>query len=304
MAVNREIWLNYIAENLFEDNPHLDKCIDNSAGVNGYTVHIPSAGTAATVTRNNTSYPVAVTERSDNDAYYTIDSFQIGPIRLDNADQYELSYDKMRSVMNDFMMGLREEIGTWLNYKWAASASAYIVRTTGNALSTNLANSTATGTRKVLLAYDLMMAAKALDDIPVPAQNRWAMLDTTMYYELLNDLKFGEFRRTVEEADLKRGIIPELFGFGILKRPTIFTYTNASTPVVKAPGAAAATSDNRAAICWQADMVEKAMGSIDWWDTESAEHFTKDLIAAEIRFGGRKRRYDGAGVVSIVQAAG
>ena len=69
-TIAREVWLNMFEENLFD--PSLQKIQqaikDDSAFIwsgmgGGATVHIPNAGTAASITKDNDTYPVAAAKR-------------------------------------------------------------------------------------------------------------------------------------------------------------------------------------------------------------------------------------------------
>ena len=68
------------------------------------TVHIPNAGTAASVTRNRSSFPATVSKRTDNDANYDIDEFTIDPITVEHSEEVEASYNKMESLLIDAML--------------------------------------------------------------------------------------------------------------------------------------------------------------------------------------------------------
>jgi len=299
MAINKEIWQKFIAENLFEDNPHLDLAVVADENVEGKTVHIPSAGAAATVTRNRSSFPAVVVDRTDNDATYDIDEFSIDPVRVANAELHELSFDKMASLMNDVMMSLREAVGDWMFYNWRVTSATYMTRTTGTTVAAHAPS--ATGTRKRILAADIQTAARILNHYKVPMADRYVALDAFMYDQLLSDLRFGEFRDSVKEMDLARGIIGQLFGFNIIMRPTVLYYDNTGTPVPRSPDDAGATTDYAAAICWQKNMVERAFGAIDVFEDIDNPMYYGSIISGLVRSGGRKRRYSGLGVVAIIQ---
>ncbi len=302
MAINVEIWQDYIAENLFENNEFINLAINADGNVNGKTVHIPSAGSAATVTRNLTNFPATVTERTDADATYSIDEFYIAPVRVPQADLYELSYDKMNSLMLDVMGNMQDTVGNWMLYNWRATADAYIARTTGADVEAHV-SSAVTGNRKKFIAADLQAASRILTHAKAPMGERYCLLDAYMYDQLLSDLKFGEFRETIKEADLARGIIGNLFGFKILLRPTVLTYDNTGTPVAREPGYTAAATDNGAALCWSKWAVERALGDVKVFENIQDPTYYGDIISGYVRSGGRKRRNDGVGVVAIVQAA-
>lgn len=86
MALAREVWLNIVEDNLFTPTlQQIQTAIkDDSAfvytGGGVSTVHIPNAGTAASITKGNDTYPVAVTKRTDNDNSYSLSNYEVGPV--------------------------------------------------------------------------------------------------------------------------------------------------------------------------------------------------------------------------------
>jgi len=299
MAIQKEIWTDYITENLYTNNEFLKLCMIADDRVKGKTVHMASAGTAASVTRNRTVLPATIVQRDDDDNSYNIDEFTIDPTLIPNADQVELAYDKMDSIMYDTMHNLSASVGNWMLYNWRATSSSYQVRTTGGSATTHISGST--GTRKKILAADIQTAARIMNNLDIENSDRYILLDAYMYDQLLMDLRFGEFRDTIKEADLARGIIGKLHGFDILNRGTVLSYTNAGTPAARLPGAAALTTANGAAVCWQKAAVERALGEIKFFENLDDASYYGDYYSGLVRAGGIKRRYDGKGVVAIVQ---
>ena len=297
--IQKEIWTDYIAENLYKNNDFLNMCFVADDRVNGKTVHMGSAGTAASVTRNRTVLPATVVQRTDDDNSYDIDEFTVDPTVIPNADTVELTYDKIDSVMYDTMKNLSQSVGSWMLYNWRATAAAYQVRTTGGSADTHISGTT--GTRKKLLAADIQSAARTFNDLDIEDTDRYILLDAYMYNQLLSDLKFGEFRDSVKQMDLAKGIIGELYGFNILRRGTVLNYTNAPLPITREPGAAALATANGAAICWQKAAVERAFGDIKFFEAIGLPEYYGDTYSGLVRSGGIKRRYDGKGVVSIIQ---
>ena len=97
MAIQKEVWIPAIEENIYKGLEIISNvCTDDSTYVGNKTVHIPNAGTAPTVSRGNTTYPVAITERTDSDVNYNLTNFEIGPVRLGWADSLQLSYEKLK----------------------------------------------------------------------------------------------------------------------------------------------------------------------------------------------------------------
>jgi hypothetical protein len=86
-----------------------------------------------------------------------------------------------------------------------------------------------------------------------------------------------------------------------MERSSTTIYTEATPPVPKAPGAAAAATDNQSVICWQKNAVAKALGSAKFFEQLNTPLYYGDVYSAAIRLGGRKRRTNGEGVIAVVQ---
>lgn len=302
-GVEVEIWVDYIIGNLFKDDQFLNDCFDESEYVlGGAVVHIPQAGAKPTVVKNRSSYPAVAVRRTDTDITYPLDEYSTDPTHITDAEAAQASYSKMDSVLGEHVASLSENYADDMLYKWAPTDAACIIRTTGADAATALSAS-ATGTRKTFVKEDLQRAQALLDKQKVSKKDRFALIPTDMASELKNDadLKKRDFGA---ELDLKDGVIGKLYGFTLRERTDTVLYTNAATPVPKAPGAAGAATDNLAVICWQKNAVARAMGSKKFFEDLKSALYYGDIYSCAIRLGGRKRRSDGYGVVAIVQAAG
>ena len=83
MAVQKEIWMNHIVENLFADNSFLSKAFDADEFVNqGKTVHIPNAGAPSNVVKNRNTFPAEVKSRDDIDLTFDLDNYSTDPIKI------------------------------------------------------------------------------------------------------------------------------------------------------------------------------------------------------------------------------
>lgn len=305
-AIQREIWADYIMKNLFKDSSFIKHAYNADRFVNqGKIVHIPQAGAKPTVTRNRSTLPAAVTSRVDTDVLYSLDEFTTDPTLIENADTIELSYDLMADVLSDHIESLQENIGDWMLYNWVANIQgggvvARVIRTTGSTAATTAPG--ATGNRKVFTKDEVKAARTLFNKQNMPKENRKLLLPSDMLDQLMSDADMLK-RDYAGELDLKNGTIVRLFGFDILERSDVITYDNTGTPIAKLPGAATATDDNLAALAWCPNAVERAVGEVKFFENLNDPTFFGDLYSALARVGGRKRRKDGKGILSIVQAA-
>lgn len=301
-AINPEVWQKYILENLFKDNSFLNYAYNADDYVfNGKIVHIQNAGNPSNVVKDRTTLPATVKRRQDISISYELSPFTSDPSFIPNADRVELSYDKMASVLNTDMAILKEKVAEWMLYNWRATESDRIIRTTGGSVAAHL--SSATGNRKLLLAADLKRARKLMNKLNIPAEGRFAMIDSDMYDQLTNDANFTSNRDAIRELNLPEGTINRLYGFNIIERSSVLIANNASTPVIKDPDASGATTDNGVVLCWQQNSVERAIGQIKMFETLNDPTYYGDIYSFEVYAGGRLRYADEKGVIAIVQDA-
>lgn len=301
-AIQQEFWVNYIIESLFKENEFMSKSFDESDNVlNGSVVHIPQAGVASTVVKNRSSFPATAVRRTDTDISYTLDIYSTDPRHITNAEEKEISYDKMGSAIGEDISALNESYAEDLLYKWAPTVTTQILRTTGGLVATSLAPG-ATGTRKLFLKEDLKRAQALMNKQNIPKTERYALFPSDIYQELTADATLmARDGANGAELSMKDGVVLRLYGFNIMERSDTTIFTNAAPPVPKAPGTATAVTDNQAIICWQKNAVAKALGSTDFFENKKDALFFGDVYSMEVKMGGRKRRSDGKGVIAIVQ---
>lgn len=309
MGVTKEIWVDYITEALYKDNRFLEVSAtnDDSFVKEGTIVHKPQQNGRAEVVRNRSSLPATVVKRNDTATVYLLDEFSTTPTLIPNIEQYELSYDKMASVLGDHIGVLREDIADWLIYKWlatfartgsATTPAAPVIRTSGAAV----AGHVGTGNRKLFVKEDLKAARLQMNKDNVPITERFALMSSDLIDQLTNDSDL-KVRDNALELDMRSGTIGRLYGFEILERSSTALYTNAATPVVKEPGAAGAGTDNDAVVCYQKGAVARAIGTIDLFESLNDPMYYGDIYSAIIMAGGQKQREDGKGIIAIVQDA-
>lgn len=302
MAIQKELWTDYIIDNLFKGNEFLKRCFRADQWViAGKIVHMPVAGSKPTVVKNRSSLPASVTQRTDTDITYLLDEFTTDPVLIKNADKMELSYDKQDSVLSEHQQGLNELVGDDILIKWCkatggSTTTAYIIRTTGAAVAAHLAS--ATGNRKKFVKENLKAARKYMNSKNIPKTDRIALFSTELLDQLTDDTTLNQ-RDNAQELNLKEGVVMRLYGFDIMERSSTVIFDN--TPEVKALGAAAAATDNDAVICFQAASVEAAIGEVNFFENQDDPTYYGDVYSGLVRAGGRIRRADG--VVAIVQDA-
>lgn len=286
---------------LFADNQFLQKAFNADEYVlAGKVVHIPNAGAPTGAVINRSALPAAVTQRTDLDVTYAMDEITTNPVLIPNIDTIQLSYDKVSSVIYQDMSALIQLAADWMLYRWAPAGAANIIRTSGAARPGEATG--ATGNRAKFTKADLMKAQKAMNKANLPKMGRVALLPSEFIADLMEDPDLLK-RDTSAELDLKNGIVLRLYGFEIMERSLVLTYTNAATPVVKSPGAAGAATDNAAGLFFHPTSVERALGTIDTFERLNDPTYYGDIYSFLIMSGGRIRRADALGVIAVVESA-
>ena len=298
MALQKEVWVKDIADNLFKTQEFIMRSVNHSTFVSDAIVHLPQAGAAPTVVKNRSTFPATITERTDTEKTYSLANFSTDPIRLRNLDEIQTSYAKRQSILGEHVEKLNESIGDETANAWGVDTAARVVKTTGSAVATALAPS-ATGTRNALDKADIRSAAQILDnDNGVPSGNRYGLMQTDMFYQLFSDTTVLS-RDFMERSSQEAGVITQLFGVNFLIRPSVNVYSAAFA--LKAVGAAAAATDMIGCVIWQQSFVSNAKGDIRVYANENvAEHYGS-VFSAEVEHGASLLRTDEKGVVAIVQ---
>jgi hypothetical protein len=306
MAVERELWREYIAEKIHQKNIFLGMAVNATAQViNGKAVHIPQAGILDEPELNASSFPLTVGERTDTDIVYLLDSLAMKPVRIANIDTYQLSYSKMQSVLGQQTDTLTDRLGTIMLHNWvrpfsysgsATTSAASRILTTG--ANTVAHMPTATGNRKKFVANDLKAAKSFLDKQNVPADGRVAVMSPDMYSQLCDDTTLTNYR--LQEYNITTGMLPKLYGFEIIVRSKVVGYKS-ETDLLNLFSYTPDVADCDAVVCYHRDFVEYAEGAIDVFGSENNPEYLGDIYSAEVRFGGRKRYADATGIVCVVQ---
>lgn len=299
MAIQKEIWLRTIVENLFADDTFAAKAVNDDQYVNqGKKVHIPNAGAPSKVEKNRSIVPATASERTDTDVEYDLDEFTTDPVYIPHAETVELSYDKRNSVISQDRAQLFEVARQNLLYKWAPD-STHIVPTTGKNVAAH--TSSATGNRKGLSKADMLTLMTQFDKDNIPQRGRYLLLDAQMYAQLLSDMTETEAIGFFQAADVKRGIVGSLYGFEVMKRSQVLRYNSANTLLEFEKAGAAA--DNAAGLAWYEGSVSRALGEVKMFDSMDNPLYYGDIYSFLVRCGGAIRRNDKKGVYALVQSA-
>lgn len=300
MAIQRELWVNAITENLwkgFEAMRHVGT--DDSTFVESKTIHIPAAGSTK-VTRGNVTYPVTAVEREDHELSYDLTNFEIGPVRLGWADGLQLSYNKVQSVTNDFMGNMAEHMQRYICSQWYSYQASTLVSTSGATATNWLTGASANTSLHSITGADVRSAAEILDRDKFPMNDRFLILDYKMFWQLLGDLTYNPARLEIV-AGLS-ATIDNIYGFKVIQFPYVAAIgiTNGIVVPEATDGSIAWTGGNRPlGLAFHKSAVSFAFTGIKPFTNNDDSSMFGDILSASVYGGGKYRRYGKEGVVGI-----
>lgn len=294
-----KVWNKYIVEKLRRRAEWLVRSKDESKNVlGGVTVYIPQAGSDPSIEVNTSTFPMVAVQRTDSDVNYNLDRYRTAPTHVAWEElQGAISYDKIDSVLKGHGNALAEAVADNCLIKWAPTVAGKIISTTGDDIDPV---STQTGNRKGFKPEDLATAMVAMNVANVDKMGRVAIIDDNMYGYFYDKLSQSMMNAFNQFANNTTGQVGRLHGFDIFTRSSVLAYANAGTSA-NAYGAALAASDNLASICYQEDMVCRAIGETKLFADKDNPLYQGDIFSTIVRAGFRKTRSDNNGVIAIVQ---
>lgn len=300
MALQTEIWVGDLAENLFPDNSFMRRSQNDDIFVENKVVHLPQSGTVPNVVRNRSTLPAVITERADADETYSMSEFTSDPSLIRDIDAIEVSYPKRQSVLYNHQMQLDRKMADYIAYIWGVSQAAQIVATTGDDRTVGIASG-ATGTRKKITKADILKAKAIMDRMDVPSEGRYLLLPSDMYNDLLEDMDLLS-SRYMPQGNLQTGTVDKLYGFEIYTRSQVGRY-NLNNVNPKDPDASDAANDNAYAIAWHPMFVRAALGGVKVYADEDKPEYYGSVFSTMARAGGHHTYTNQRGVVSIAESA-
>lgn len=310
----QEYWSSYIVEKLYKSNPHLKLAMDESQYVNGGAiVYIPQAGARPAVAKNRNTFPAVAVQRGDTSVFYPLDTWSTDPAVITWDDENQLSYAKQDSVLGDHTSTLAEVMGDEILYSWvrgfipqAGGGSTVnflpanrIIATTGAAAPVNGVDGQ-TGTRKAFTFKEVQTIQLMFNKDAVAKEDRYCILESYMYGQLLDSLTTNQMHAFEQTADLKNGVLGKLYGFSILDRPTALSLTTAG--VFNVPGQSLTATDNIASVFWQKNSVSVAIGETKIFQDVENPLYYGGVYSGLVKAGGRCRRADWRGIAAVAQS--
>ena len=266
MPILVELWADTLVGNLFSSDSILSKANDYSEFINGHKVHVPNAGTPATISKNPSSFPVSVGERQDADVDFELDTFVIQPIRVGRTEELETSYSKRESVCAEARLALKESVAQDTIKKWCKATTKIHKKEAGEAI------------KKWFIA-----AAEQFATDKVLSTERYVMLTPANYYALLDSMTDNEALAFSQSGNVAEGVLGKLLGFSVVQ--DYFLPSGVDM------------------LAWQKNCVGVAKDEPELFVDEGSATMYGDVISGQERAGGTVIRKDAKGVY-LVNATG
>lgn len=292
MGLLKEIWQETIVELLYPDNSFIMHSTDASEHVSFSKVTKPNEGAAPEVDTNRTVFPAPISELTDERIEYNIRTQYVRPVRIRNAEQIEISYDKRASVLRRGAGKTRKLIGDYMAYDWAPTTNIRVVYTTGA-----LVNG-----KRLVTPDDITTIQNLMNDEDIPDEDRHCLLPNIFDQQLKTyaDIKdASKFGLSIQQ----QGRLEGYAGFNFHRRSNTLLYSeNGGNPIRLVPGATLPGDEVIASIFWHKDWVERAIGETIVNPEEVSAANYGAVISSETRAGGEKTFHSEIGVFALIQA--
>lgn len=204
--LQKEIWIKHIQEKFYPETSFLQFAMDFSKYVENDKIHLAEAGLDPNVLMNNTTYPIAVSERTDKPLEFELDLFETENTLVRTPDSVELAYDKLDSVISGHRSALRVKTHEKAAHAFAPnedSENTPVISTTGEE----------TDGRKRLRVEDILMLKRRYDLLDVPTDKRYLVLDPRH----TEDLILFDLKTFKDITDFKNGLPKRFAGFNMLE---------------------------------------------------------------------------------------
>lgn len=287
MALNREVWIDQIKEGFYPDDSFLNKVTDYSEFVDNNKLHIASAGIDPEVLINNTTYPIAVAGRDDDDNIITLDKFETENTMVRRPEAIEYSYDKLESVIRQHRSTLRKGVAMKAVHAFAPGADTAdtpLVLTTGEA---------ADGRRRMRFA-DILTLKERFDDAEIPLEERFIVL----HPKHVSDLLLEDITLFKNLTDIRDGEPFNFAGFGCFSFSQMPVYRTIDGALTKVAYAAVKENTERfASVAFYSKEVMKADGEIHMYSVENEPRERATIVGFDKRFVALPIRGKGVGAI-------
>lgn len=272
-TLNKQIWISQIMEKFYPEASFLNFAKDMSENVEYDKINLADCGFDPEVLINNTTYPIAVAERTDTPLSIELSLYETENTLVRSPQAVELAYDKLESVIYGHRMALRAMAGN-------KSAHAYTPTqdTTNTPVLVTTGDNNGDGFKR-LVPEDILKLKKRYDLLEVPFENRYLVLDPNH----VEDLILYDLKAFKDITDFKDGQPNRFAGFNILQytRTAKFDFTTRQ----KLPfGAVANENTVFSSFSFSSEEVMKAMGDMKMYEKIDDPEQRATIVGFDMRF--------------------
>ena len=286
MALQKQIWTDQIMTGFYPTASFLNYVKDFSQLADNDIINMADAGFDPTVLVNNTTYPIAITQRVDTPLSFELDLFETENTLVRSPEAVELAYDKMESVIYGHRMALQTKTALKAAHAYAPNSDSEftpVIRTTGEDNGDGY---------KRLKIEDILRLKRKFDIMDVPVDKRFLVLDPRHTEDLiLYDLKAFK-----DITDFVNGIPNRFAGFNILEFTKNPVFDNA-TGVKKSFGAVATEDDVFSSFAFSSEEVMKADGTVNMFERLNDPELRGTVVGFDKRFIALPLRNKGIGAI-------
>lgn len=287
MALNKQVWIKQILGDFYPDDSFLKKVTDYSQFVENERLHIANAGIDPKVLINNTTYPIKVLEREDQDNEIPLDTFATENTIVRHPEAIEYSFDKLESVVGQHRATLRKSVAMKAIHAFAPakdSVNTPLVETSGLSYQG----------RKRLQFVDILALKERFDDAEIPLEERYLVL----HPKHVSDLLLSDLELFKEVTNIKDGEPVKFAGFGVFTFAQMPNYRTTGEKLGKVPfNATKEASDVFASVAFYSKEVMKADGDIKMYSREDDPEQRGTIVGFDKRFVALPIRGKGTGAI-------
>jgi hypothetical protein len=276
-GLRKEVWIKQIKEKFYPESSFLKYVKDFSPLVDNDALNLAEAGMDPAVLINNTTYPIAVTPRTDAPIRIELDLFETVNTLVRRPDAVEYAYDQLESVIMGHRNTLKATTGAKAAHAYAPDSDTPetpVIQTTGAGFNG----------RKRMTVEDFLLLKERFDAADILPENRYLVLHPSH----LTDLILFDLKAFKSITDFVNGKPNRVAGFGMLEFSKMAYYD--STLNKKAFNSVPIAGDGFCSFAFQGDEVMKADGEVHMYaaiddpkERAAIVGFDKRFIALPIR---------------------
>jgi len=277
MGPFKEIFTDIILKNFYPDGGWLKELTSMDHMVENNTINLSQIGADPEVIKDNTTWPLTPTQRTDSGIAIPLATFDTEPTHVTNVEELETSYDKCQSVVAQHINALRTKAALSAIYNIAPAANtadAPVLTTSGEDRGDG---------NKALTYADVLKLRTAFNKANLPMQGRILILSVEHEEDLLKE-DVDRYNRMM--------LTNTLAGFKV--------YTFNGTPTYEASGqksAYGAVSGQPSSVAFLNTEVMRAMGTIEGEPERRWADYRGWLLGFQMRFVAQPFRAKGTAAI-------